>query len=200
MCARAHVREYRVSCARAQASIYKLNDALQQRNLPTCPTNCSCNQVSACGVPYPVPPPPPPPPLAPGAPITMEDCASATRWTTQPVSGAAGAYRIASVGEATPLCWDQPHTGCTACLVLAPCAGASTFNHTHDGAFVNTATEECVDMSGDGLGSWKCGAGQPNQRFALDAFTGMLASTAAGYNAETSEAGECASAGGSPDH
>jgi hypothetical protein len=27
-------------------SIYKLNDALQARNLSTCPTNCSCNQVS----------------------------------------------------------------------------------------------------------------------------------------------------------
>lgn len=39
-------------------SIWKLNDALQARNLSTCPTNCSCDEVSACGKPY-IPPPPP---------------------------------------------------------------------------------------------------------------------------------------------
>jgi hypothetical protein len=49
----------------------------QARNLSTCPTNCSCDQVSACGVPY-LPPPPPPPPPSIGTPIVMADCAHRT--------------------------------------------------------------------------------------------------------------------------
>ena len=43
------------------------------------------------------------------------------------------------------------------------------------------------------LGAWGCGIEQPNQRFALDAFTGMIASTANGYHTEASQAGMCAS-------
>ena len=38
--------------------IWKLNDALHARNLSTCPSNCSCDQRSACGKPYITPSPP----------------------------------------------------------------------------------------------------------------------------------------------
>ena len=56
------------------------------------------------------------------------------------------------------------------------------------------AGRECVDLSGGGvLGSWACGGEQPNQRFAVDALSGMVMSGSAGYGEEASFAGQCAS-------
>ena len=62
-------------------------------------------------------------------------------------------------------------------------------------------TAQCVDLSADGrLGAWECSVGQPNQRFALDGYTGMIVSAANGYRQEADLAGKCASAGtGAPD-
>lgn len=33
-------------------AIWRLNDQLTQRGSWVCPTNCSCDQLSACGKPY----------------------------------------------------------------------------------------------------------------------------------------------------
>ena len=54
------------SSAEFANAIWKLNDELAARGSLTCPSHCSCDQLSACGKPYPLPPPPPPPP--PSAP------------------------------------------------------------------------------------------------------------------------------------
>jgi hypothetical protein len=34
------------------AGVWKLNSQLAARGRHVCPTNCSCDQLSACGVPY----------------------------------------------------------------------------------------------------------------------------------------------------
>ena len=33
-------------------AVWRLNDQLAQRGSLTCPTNCSCDQLTACGTPY----------------------------------------------------------------------------------------------------------------------------------------------------
>jgi hypothetical protein len=199
--------------------IYKLNDALRARNLSTCPSNCSCDQTSACGVPY-LPPPPPPPPPQIGTPVGMTDCSHASRWTiveqpggtfkvaTAPLTPDAATDEVTATASTTadaPLCWSYPAanstTKCTGCLVLGLCAAAPTFNRTQDGAIVNAKSHLCVDLNGQGaLGAWECGDwGQPNQRFAVDSQTGMIMSGAAGYGAEGAYAGKCAAAPVPPD-
>lgn len=195
------------------ASVYKMNDALRARNLSTCPTNCSCDQVSACGVPY-LPPPPPPPPPSAGTGVVMGDCSNATRWSLllSPSTAAGSSPAAAKIAldvegwqgapaDGGSLCWGYSGsaTECTGCLVLVPCTTAPLFNRTRTGSLVSTATAQCVDLNGTGeLGAWQCGgdaqSAQPNQRFAVDSASGLIASLAAGYRSEADWAGKCATA------
>ena len=123
------------------AGINKLNGQLLAQKLSTCPTNCSCDQVSACGKNY-LPPPPPPPPPSPGAKIVMKDCATASSWKVMAEAGAS--FKIATAG-ASPLCWSfssdpEGSTHCTGCLLLGDCAAAPAFNHTASGELVSMKT------------------------------------------------------------
>lgn len=149
------------------AAIDRLNDQLQGRSLSTCPTNCSCDQVSACGKPY-LPPPPPPPPPKVGTKIKMTDCATATRWTLMEYSAAAplaGAFKIATApasreqedatieGTVGSLCWaydGESAAGCVDCLHLGPCETAPAFNRSASGEIFSIATKQCVDLSSSG--------------------------------------------------
>eukprot|EP01052_Picozoa_sp_SAG31_P032683 SAG31_NODE_3609_length_4070_cov_2.814153_1_plen_450_part_00 len=180
-------------------SIWKLNDALRARNLSTCPTNCSCDQVSACGKPYIEAPP-----VGKGRKINMADCGAVlhNRWNVTHAVQPDGSMKIMLVDSPAakpaehPLCWgygDTEEKECTGCLELVDCVGAPFFKHAIDGNLVDSATGFCVDMADDTLGAWSCGkSGQPNQRFAVDAMTGMIVSAANGYNAEKAFAGMCA--------
>ena len=181
--------------------IWKLNDALQARNLSTCPTNCSCDQTSACGKPYITAPP-----VQVGSKLKVADCGAPAnnRWNvskTKPDGSMQVALSlVGGRAGAQPLCWGYGKAAgaakqCTGCLELVDCAGAPFFKHLSNGDLVDTDTGDCVDMSGDSLGAWTCGpSGQPNQRFAVDAVSGMIVTAANGYNAEAAYAGMCATA------
>ena len=152
-----------------------------------CPTNCSCDQLSACGKPYLQPKP-----LTPGEAITMSDCSSADAATRWKLLDSAWPSRIASADNDT-LCWAPAGKSCTGCMKLAGCADAVKFSHARNGNLVSSETGECVDLAGASLGSWACGADQPNQRWAVDKATGEIISGASGYSTEAAFAGECAS-------
>jgi hypothetical protein len=185
-------------------SIWKLNDALQARNLSTCPTNCSCDEVSACGKPY-------IPLHLPGSKIVMVDCgtASRNRWNVTASTKSGGrSMQVQLAGNppgpkpTTPLCWgyaQQEDKDCQGCLELVDCKTAPFFTHLRNGNLVDSVTGNCVDLSAIGkppiglLGAWSCGQnGQPNQRFAVDAISGMIVSTATDYTVDSGYAGMCA--------
>ena len=102
-----------------------------------------------------------------------------------------------SPGSGPGLCWSyapEQKSHCVGCLELGPCSTATVFNRTHDGSLFSTSTRQCVDLSSTGaLGAWECGHEQPNQRFVVDPYTGMIASGAADYGGEGAYAGMCAS-------
>merc|ERR1712167_187176 len=79
------------------------------------------------------------------------------------------------------LCWKPSGKQCTGCMELSSCDNAPKFNHTVDGNIINTETGECVDLSGGMIGSWTCGANQPNQRWSYDTVSGQILSAANGY-------------------
>ena len=195
------------------AAIWSLNDQLAQRGSLTCPTNCSCDQLSACGKPYLPPPPPPPPPRA-GAPIGVSACASprssSQRFLHPLRAKNANDAADAADADAGPLqlasdpslCVTVP-AGCTASncypLRLARCTAANETLWTHDADSSElrlagphhlrssaAAAPICMDAgSKDSVGTYQCGSGagassrQPNQRWSLDADSGLVVSTSA---------------------
>ena len=123
------------------ASIYKLSDSLAARGSLVCPTNCSCDQLSACGKPYIQPKP-----LGPGAPVGLSECdvpgeaASHQTWSlsengTVGLGGAGGLLCLATGPTAYP-------------LVLASCDPAAASAWKHDPAsaeFVLASSGHCID-------------------------------------------------------
>ncbi len=182
------------------AAVFALNDALAARGSLVCPSNCSCDQLTACGVPYLQPAPP-----VQGATVAGATCA---------VGGAAPAAAAAVGGVEVQQKWVVNADGSIALaanaslcltdpgpsvypLTLQPCAPTPT-TWRHDpvtSEVVQTATGLCMDLRGvDGaIGTYACGSGQglqqPNQMWVVDAVSGILASF---------ENGDCATASAAP--
>ena len=164
--------------------MWMLNDQIAARGLHTCPTNCTCDQLTACGEPY----LPPQPPVA-GATLAAATCTSpvepAQAWSWD-VSGD-GALHVASNAS---LCVSLPSGGGvgTYPLAVAQCGGAATLTWSRDastGHFATTVGGEsgvCLDLrTSDGaIGLYQCGSGggldQRNQGWAVDTMTGVVAS------------------------
>ena len=131
------------------AAIWSLNDQLRQRGSLTCPTNCSCDQLTACGAPY-LPPSPPPPPPSAGAPIGVGPCASPPSDSqrfhhthSRPLGHPQSAASRGGGGAAAPLQLASDPTLCVAVpagcqpsncypLRLARCTSANQTLWTHD--------------------------------------------------------------------
>ena len=126
------------------SAIYALNDAVAARGGYVCPSNCSCDQLTACGVPYIAPPSP-----TVGWAAAASPCAApvgpSQAWQLGSAPGAPLALRTNS-----SLCLIEPSGGGYP-LKLAECDAAST-TWAHDVAtseLISRATQLCMDVRGD---------------------------------------------------
>jgi hypothetical protein len=160
------------------SAIWALNDQVTARGGYTCPSNCSCDQLAACGVPYLQPTPPPA-----GTPLTVAPCAAPFLGTAQGWALSADGT-LASTANSS-LCVQAAGEDVYP-LVLGPCSGpganAAAWKRTGTSEIVNEATGACLDLRTSDLavGTFTCGSGQgllqPNQEWAYDAASGVVVS------------------------
>ena len=158
------------------AAVWALNDAAAARGGSVCPTNCSSDELSACGVPY----------IANAAPgvgagTSTQPCevpeVPSQQWTMARTSGPITLLANAS------LCLLETTAGVYP-LTLGLCSGPSVTGWTHDAAtahVVSASTGFCMDRRSDGVvGTYECGSGsglkQPNQEWNVDALSGLMMS------------------------
>lgn len=157
-------------------AIWSLNDQIAAQGGLVCPTNCSCDELSVCGVPYIQPTPP-----GPGSQIMGQPCIAGVDVSQHWIINSGGA--IALAGNAS-LCIVDPGAG-TYPLVLGLCSGgdAATWNHPAATAeLISIATGDCMDLraSDNAIGTYQCGSGdglkQLNQEWAADPAAGLIVS------------------------
>lgn len=173
------------------AGVWAQNDRLAARGAFVCPTNCSCDQLSACGTPYLAADPP-----RSGDAAKLAECALANStltqsWLLQPAEG--GAFTMRALANAS-LCLTRSAADAYP-LELAPCADGARSQvferRAVDAEIVHVDSGSCLDLRvSDGLvGTWECGptGTQPNQHWAYDEATHRVVSMASG----TGYAGFC---------
>jgi hypothetical protein len=156
------------------SSIWSLNNLLASRGSLVCPTNCSCDQLTACGVPYIQPEP------QDAWQAVTGGCTVPFNNTELWVLNTAGNLQLRSNSS---LCLHDPGVGIYP-LTLGACDGsAATWTHpAATSEFIQTATGACMDRrASDGLvGTYACGSGmglqQLNQEWAYDAVSGVILS------------------------
>ena len=197
------------------SAIWRLNDQLRARGSFTCPTNCSCDQLTACGKPYFTPPPP-----AAGATATTAACDSpaSDRQRFQLMRYRHSSHRLSDLAsDLAPSPFDivlaansslclrpppscGPHLDNCYPLTLEPCSSRSAPGFIHDPATselrIDSTQRICMDM-GSSVGLYRCGSGdgylQPNQRWSVDQTTGLVVLTTAPGPGSTEHVGECLS-------
>jgi hypothetical protein len=156
------------------AAIFALNDQLAARGGYVCPSNCSCDQVSACGVPYVSVVP------VAGAAVSVSECSvpvtGAQRWALR----ADGTLALASN---TSLCVVDDGYNVYPLTLRACGAAATKWTHTPGGGtLVSGDTGNCLDVreSDRAVGTYTCGSGQglvqANQAWAVDDVDGVIVS------------------------
>jgi hypothetical protein len=161
--------------------VWALNEQLRARGSMTCPTNCSCDFLTACGQPYVRPTPP----VAGGA-LNVQACDFGQAMNQQFLFDPSAA-RIRLFGNQS-LCvatmGDQVRWRRSFHLVrmrrrrglrpgwlqvyparLTDCQDP-TSAFTHDpatGHFVAQSNGDCLDVGEGAVGSWACGQNQSNQ-------------------------------------
>lgn len=175
------------SSAQFVQAINQLNNELLARGAYACPTNCSCDQLSACGVPYIKASPP-----VAGSTLFMQPCEdgnAAQRWAMTSTGGIALASNLS-------LCMHAAGPDLYP-LTLAPCTAADKFlRSSNSSTFVHAATGLCMDMDNVNgvLRTWACGAAQPNQAWAYDAVEEKVLSLMHYPGTNNNFAGECVTA------
>jgi hexosaminidase len=170
-------------------SIWDTNDALAARGSLVCPTNCSCDQLSACGAPY-IAPTPAPVPTA-GAALSLSQCAlgagadGGVANEQRMTLGADGTIRLTAdpslcVHFAGPNAYPLKLAKCPPALLGAG-AGDDAFvwQHLVTGEIVHKASGECLDVKSEAsVGTWSCASSQdqPNQHWAVDAYLKTIVS------------------------
>jgi hexosaminidase len=149
--------------------IWALNDLVISNGGLACPSQCECDQLSACGTPY---IPPPPPPLGT---VTVSPCVSGSMnqtWTLDPNTN----YLISGTTiSGSPLCVSDPGDNVYP-LIVVFCNStlSSKFNWdstTRPAHIISTASGDCIDTrASDGAcGTYECGSGsglnQTNQNW-----------------------------------
>eukprot|EP00039_Didymoeca_costata_P019109 m.336268 g.336268 ORF g.336268 m.336268 type:complete len:678 (-) comp17802_c0_seq1:111-2144(-) len=169
------------------SAIYKLNDMLQARGSSVCPTNCSCDQLSACGKPYITP--------QPGTSVSLSACKP-----TEHNTGDMQRWNMTMDGKiqliSQPnLCVLFPGANVYP-LLLGNCTDsrAAVWQHDSESSEIKTSADICWDVAvvNMSVGAYKCGPqeDQPNQHWSFDKDTGMIISLDIGKDA----AGECITA------
>jgi hypothetical protein len=164
--------------------IWNLNNEVISNGGLTCPSECACDQLSACGKPY---IPPPPPPLGT---LTVTACESGNKdqlWTLDPTTK----FLISGhdTGESISLCVVDPGDGIYP-LQVAFCNSTliSTFSWdstSRPAHIISITTGDCIDtrQSDNVCGTYQCGSGQglnqTNQDFwgPVDGSQGQLISS-----------------------
>lgn len=147
------------------SALWDLNDRIISAGGSSCPSQCHCDQLTACGMPY-IPLPPPGPPakgsILEALPMTSD---ANQQWTFS--SG--GPLQLTSN---TALCALNPGDD-TYPMTLGDCAGAPNFVLDASTGNIKVPDGQCLDVrEADGnVGVWECGTGtvQPNQSFKLEA-------------------------------
>jgi len=160
------------------AAVWALNDEIIAGGGLTCPTNCSCDQLTQCGAPIvPVPPP------APGMSLVTAMCVLPTP-PTQAFRLLGSGALASAFGNGSVLCVANNAGGSgnpTYPLHLESCDSAAVVAWTRGGAsnagtgrLVDSASGGCMDSglgSGD-VGIYDCGSDdglvQLNQAWAVD--------------------------------
>eukprot|EP00730_Choanoeca_flexa_P016215 TRINITY_DN7621_c0_g1_i4.p1 TRINITY_DN7621_c0_g1~~TRINITY_DN7621_c0_g1_i4.p1 ORF type:complete len:662 (+),score=154.23 TRINITY_DN7621_c0_g1_i4:21-2006(+) len=167
--------------------IYTLNDQLQERGALVCPSNCSCDYLTACGKPYIKPTP-----SSVGSTFTVKPCDTSQLVNQQFVMDhAATRLRLASN---TSLCLN--YTGDKTYPVTLALCEASTTAFSHDpatGHLVYQGTGACLDIQASTaeVGTWKCGANQSNQAWAYDSDTQLLVDVSRDGSLPSDHEGQC---------
>lgn len=164
-------------------AIWELNDELTARGAYVCPTNCSCDQLSACGQPYIKSPPP-----QEGWVVSMQICEDGNdtqRWLVTSEGNIALASNMS-------LCIHVPGKEVYP-LVLGACSVADRFIRSElSSTIVHESSQLCLDLESSGLlGTWTCGDHQPNQAWAYDAVEERLLSLMRYPDRASNFAGEC---------
>lgn len=165
------------------AAVWDLNNRMVAAGALTCPTNCHCDQLTACGTPY-APPAPPTPPAA-NMSVGVAICALPVAPLQSFALGVGGALTTTGAGGAG-LCVANPAGGSgnpTYPLRLAPEGSTDcvAWARAVAGRLVDAASGGCLDVGGDGAaGIYECGSGsglfQENQAWAADAALGAVVS------------------------
>jgi len=163
------------------ASIYKLSDSLAARGSLVCPTNCSCDQLTACGKPYITSSP-----AAAGDAVGLAECAlpgapaDGQAWA---FDGASGEIRLAANASGTSALCIVPTGNDAYPLQLADCKASSSdgWAHLGSGEVQWKASGQCMDAmhtTPHQVGVWECGGeqSQQNQHWAIDGETGTITS------------------------
>lgn len=156
-------------------AIYGVNDKLKARGSYVCPTNCSCDQLTACGQPYIKPSPP-----KTGTSVGLAACAlpatEAGHANQEFVMQANGTIML----QGTGLCLTSAGSE-TYPLMLGDCNAGAVWKHdSSSGEIILTSTGECMDAdhTQHSVGTWKCGPekNQPNQHWSIDSETSVITS------------------------
>lgn len=156
-------------------AVWDLNDDLSSRGSYTCPTNCSCDQLSKCGEPYIAP-------IYTNGTMSMQQCEIPTTRTSGQVFEFSedGTIKLATNKS---LCLIQS-TSETYPLQAQVCSSMSNkwIHNVTTGQIIDSNFGECLDVrQSDGVvGTWVCGSSehlnQPNQHFAVDLQEGLIVS------------------------
>jgi hypothetical protein len=157
-------------------AIWTMNDKMIAAGSESCPTNCSCDQLTACGKPYLKKQPP-----SVGTAITVVPCDNPPTAMTGEQKWTFGADGKIALTSNTSLCITEPKgcagNGCYP-LKLVACTDADAFEHVPGTAEIkNKGTGKCIDLgSNKKVGAWGCANAhnQPNQHFAVDSTTGNI--------------------------
>eukprot|EP00040_Diaphanoeca_grandis_P031283 m.186835 g.186835 ORF g.186835 m.186835 type:complete len:670 (-) comp32283_c0_seq1:89-2098(-) len=155
--------------------IYKLSESLRAKGSYVCPQNCSCDQLTACGIPYIKAMPP-----SASSSVVLAECtlpvgSSSTSFQSWSMDG--GMLKLNNTG----LCLQTTSMNSYP-LQLTNCTGGKgvVWSHSASGEIISLANGNCIDVEKTDMrvGNWECGPAQdqPNQHWSFDSTTGLITS------------------------
>lgn len=120
-------------------AIDNLNDQLQARGSYTCPSNCSCDQLTACGQPYIKPVPP-----SAGAALSLQSCQLPAPLTQALRLGSDG--RLVALGNSSLCVQGAGAEEYPLRLKALPAGDCDQWEHMASGNIMHQATGSCMDV------------------------------------------------------
>eukprot|EP01116_Phalansterium_solitarium_P023041 TRINITY_DN7870_c0_g1_i2.p1 TRINITY_DN7870_c0_g1~~TRINITY_DN7870_c0_g1_i2.p1 ORF type:complete len:667 (+),score=271.44 TRINITY_DN7870_c0_g1_i2:146-2146(+) len=157
------------------SAVWQLNDQLAARGALVCPSNCSCDQLSACGTPYIKAAPP-----TAGTPLYAQPCVEPAVSSQQWTLNADGTIGLAANASLCASGFNNTHP-----VTLEVCGASSNAFKLTPKANLVTADNQCLDLTEANMqiGLYECGSGQNlnqlNQEWVVG--NGMIVSLFNGY-------------------